>query len=54
MSICKTSRIYCVPKSMLIDKIKNRYSNLGNIGGPTVLTKDEEEILVKWIIKMGS
>lgn len=52
-SIRHAAKIYDIPKSTLIDRLREKYKNPGNIGGPTIFTIAEENILVKWIIEMG-
>lgn len=53
LSINKAANQFKVPKSTLIDKLKNRYTKSGNTGAPTVLTEEEEKCLVSWIIQLG-
>lgn len=53
MSIRKASAAFKIPKTTLIDKLKNKYTKSGTIGAPTVLTAEEESLLEKWILEMG-
>lgn len=53
LSINKASKVFNVPKSTLIDTMKQRYKNPGIPGGSTVLTSEEQQILVRWILEMG-
>lgn len=53
MSIRQAAKAFVVPKTTLIDKMKNRYVKAGNTGAPTILTALEEQVLVSWIIEMG-
>lgn len=43
--------MYKLPYQTLLDKIKNKHPNPS--GQPTVLKKEEEEILVKWVHHMA-
>ncbi|XP_050509916.1 uncharacterized protein LOC126886858 [Diabrotica virgifera virgifera] len=54
LSIRQASKIYNVPKSTLLDTMKEKYKTPGNIGGPTVLSSSEEDLIIKWIIEMGN
>lgn len=53
LSIRKAAKLYNVPKTTLIDTMREKYTKPGNIGGPTVLTENEENILVDWVVQMG-
>lgn len=53
MSINQSAKLHNVPKTTIADRLKEKYKNPGNIGGPTVLTSAEEMLLVKWILDMG-
>ncbi|CAG4974201.1 unnamed protein product [Colias eurytheme] len=47
----KASKLYKVPYQTLLDKLKNKHTNPA--GHATVLTKDEEELIVKWVLHMA-
>jgi hypothetical protein len=49
----KVSKVYKVPKLTLTDKLKMKYTKSSNFGARKVLTTNEENIIVKWIIEMG-
>nr|XP_049693639.1 uncharacterized protein LOC126054037 [Helicoverpa armigera] len=53
MSINQAAKSYDIPKTTILDRLKDKYKNPGNIGGPTVLTSSEEMYLVKWILELG-
>lgn len=53
MNIRQAVKTYNIPKSTLIDTMRDRYQNPGNLGGPTVLLENEEKHLVTWIAEMG-
>lgn len=53
ISINQAAKLYNVPKTTVLDTLKEKYKNPGNIGGPTILTNSEEMLLVKWIIELG-
>lgn len=48
-SIRQAERTYNVPHSTLINKLKGRTPEKRKMGPPTVLTQEEEELLVRWI-----
>lgn len=49
MSIRQAERNYNVPHSTLINKLKGKTPEKRKMGPPTILTEEEEEILVRWI-----
>lgn len=53
MSINQAAKLYNIPKTTVLDTLKEKYKNPRNIGGPTVLTSSEEMLLVKWILELG-
>jgi hypothetical protein len=51
---CATaSKLYKIPRTTLIGKIKGIYPEECRSGAPSVLTANEENILSEWIINMG-
>lgn len=48
-SIRQALRNYNVPRSALINKLKGRTSENRKMDPPTILTPEEENILVRWI-----
>lgn len=53
MSINQAAKLYNIPKTTVLDTLKEKYKNPRNIGGPTVMTSSEEILLVKWILELG-
>jgi hypothetical protein len=51
MSLREAAQHYGVPKTTLIDRLANRYSD--KLGHPTELSKEEEAILVERLIILG-
>lgn len=52
MSINQAAKLYNIPKTTVLDTLKEKYKNPRNIGGPTVLTSSEEMLLVNWILEL--
>lgn len=51
---CATaSKEYRVPRTTLIGKIKGKYPEDCRNGAPTILTVEEENLLINWIINLG-
>ena len=51
MTIREASKEFKIPKATLCDKINAKCSS--NMGRPTVLTREEEEVIVQRLILMG-
>ncbi|XP_074038692.1 uncharacterized protein [Leptinotarsa decemlineata] len=52
-NVCKirqAERLYGVPHATLINKLKGRSSLTRRMGPSTILTEDEEELLVRWLL----
>lgn len=49
----KASVFFGVPRTTLIDKINGRYRPGSKIGRDPYLSKEEEDKIVKWIVRMG-
>ncbi|KAB0790704.1 hypothetical protein PPYR_14850, partial [Photinus pyralis] len=53
MSIRRASAQFHIPKTTLIDKMKNKHKEGARPGAPTVLSSEEEQSLVEWILYLG-
>lgn len=53
MSAYRAHKEYGVPRTTLLDKVKGRVPVERKIGADTVLTKEEENLLVKWIFHVS-
>lgn len=53
MSVYKASKLYSVPAQTLRDKIKNKYTKKDGPGPPTVLTAEEEGLIVNWVKQLA-
>lgn len=53
MPIKAASREYKIPKTTLHSKFYGKYPVECKVGAPTILTKEEEDTLVKWIIEVA-
>ncbi|XP_055707130.1 uncharacterized protein LOC129804093 isoform X1 [Phlebotomus papatasi] len=53
-SIRGASRTFQVPKTTLTDKLSGKTPERMWIGGRTLLTKDEEDVIVKWILESAN
>lgn len=51
LSIRKASKEFKIPKTTLLDYLNEKHPR--NVGAPTVLTNQEEQLLIQWIIDMG-
>lgn len=49
-SILGTSKKYGIPRSTLNDKLKGKVPIEKKMGPPTILSSEEEDILVKWVV----
>lgn len=53
VSVRSVSKMFNIPRSTLQDKLLSRYKGTGNYGAPTVLSLEEEEKIVDWIVYLG-
>ncbi|XP_026465236.1 uncharacterized protein LOC113367875 [Ctenocephalides felis] len=53
LSVYKASRTYKIPNQTLYDKIHGKYKKQGRAGAPAVLTPEEENLIVEWVITMA-
>ena len=51
MSICRASRQYAIPKVTLIKKLVENQNTIEKSGPPTVLSAEEEAMIVTWIME---
>lgn len=54
MLVFRASKLYNIPRTTLTCKVKGIYPVERKIGPDTVLSKNEEEMLVKWIFHLGN
>lgn len=52
-SVTSIARKYNIPRITLLYKVTGKYEMGKKSGAPTVLTKNEEDALVKWAISLG-
>lgn len=53
MSIAAAAKSFGIPKSTLQDKVNGKYSLDARIGRPSVLTPEEEKLIVNWIVDIA-
>ena len=51
LSICRASRQYAIPKATLIKKLVTNQDTIGKSGPPTVLSAEEEAMIVTWVME---
>ena len=53
LSTKAASKLYGIPRTTLIDKLKGRVADISHSGPNSVLSVEEEETLSQWILDMG-